>query len=378
MYIVKNSYADKILIALCFSGEFPYHSLTMLASNKQMLQRNARKLKNESYISISGSGREKSLRLRKKGRELIKERYPELYNHYLLYSDNSTIRTGKGNESALWRSHRLAEMIFILQKAGIYFLKTQKPCINNESIDDSIELPDGYGFFYGSKELKRVDEISRYKILFTRTLGMISTSGENYAVYNTNEGLMLWNNQGENKAQKMMEDVANKSFYSIKRKYITSSILFGKSMDVAYKVLNSKRGKKDSRGFEFLSFDNTFPNMHFLTLDDYGIFQLKMLIQRDWKEKLGKILFSSEEIKNKDTNFDSDAFNKELEIIKIEFISGNIGKLKRAVMASKFNRGFKFEVYALPHQIDFLNMYLPENFEIKMVNIGDLYAKMFT
>lgn len=376
MYIIKNSYADKILVALCFSGEFPYNSLEMIDKNKQMLQRNARKLKAESYIGITGKGYDKTMRLKQKGRDVIKDRYPELYEHYLMITDNGVIRTGKSNEASLWRSHRLAEMLFILQKSGVYFLHTHKPTINNHHIDEAVTLPPNLGFFYSSKEMKSVDEIARYKVSFTRILGMLACKEHKYALYNTNEGLMKWNNQGENKAQKMMEDIINKSFYQEERYYVTSSILFAKSMDVAYKVLNSNRGKKDSKGFEFLSFDNTFPNMHFITLDPYGIFQIKMLMLDDWKERLSLALFDKSEISEHPSSFDSDAFNKETNTIKVEFISGNIGKLKRAVLASKFNRGSTIEVFALPHQVEFLEKYLPEEFKVKIVNVGDLYSKI--
>lgn len=377
MYIVKNSYADKILIALCLSGEFPYYYIDILDNNKQMLQRNARKLSKEAYISITGKGRDKTMRLRQKGKEFISKRYPELYEHYLMISDNGTIRTGKSNESILWRNHRLAEMIHILQKSGIYFLKSHKPKIDIDSFEESVELPSNMGFFYSSKEMKGVEEATRLKVSFTRILGMVSTKTNHYALYNTNEGLMLWNNQGENKAKKMMEDIINKSFINEERVYVNSAILFGRTMNVAMKVLTSKRGKKDSRGFEFLSFDNTYPNMYFLTIDDFGVFQIQMLLLDNWESKLRKALFSQSEIQNKDTNFDSDAFNQDTKTVKIEFISGNIGKIKRASMAFNFNRGYNFEVYALEHQIEFLKDFLPEEFVIKKVDIGTLYSNLF-
>lgn len=377
MYIVKNSYAEKVIIAICLSGEFPFKSLWMLSSNKQMIQRNVRKLKKEGYISVSGEKKEKTLRLRMKGKEFVKDRFPELYAHYEFYTDNGIIRTGKGNEANLWRSHRLSETLHFMQKAGVYFLASHKPKIDNKDLDNTISLPPNLGFFYGSKEMKKVDEIAKFKVLFTRTLGMLSTSQEHFAVYNTNEGLMLWNNQGENKAQKMMEDIINKSFYSEKRQYVKSAILFGKTMDVALKVLNSKRGKKDSRGFEFLSFDNTYPNMYFFTADDYGLLQIKMIIQENWKNKLNKLLFNSSEAINSDISFDADALDKKNNIAKIEFLSGNIGKIKRAVMASNFNREYTFEVYALNHQIDFLKQFLPKSFKIIEVNLGEFYNYLF-
>lgn len=377
MYIVKDSYADKILVALCYSGEFSYHSLNMLDSNKQMLQRNARKLQKESYIGITGSGQEKTMRLKQKGRDVIKERYPSLYEHYLMITDNGVIRTGKANQTSLWRSHRLAEMLFLLQKSGVYFLNIHKPRIDNDSFDDAVKLPKNSGFFYTSKEMKGVDEIARYKVSFTRILGMLVTATNQYALYNTNEGLIKWNNQGENKAQKMMDDLINKSFIYDKRVYTNSAILFAKNMDVAYKVLTSKKGKKDFRGFEFLSFDNTFPNMYFLTLDDFGVFQIKLLMLNNWQQKIAEALFDADEINKKDTNFDSDAFNEKTNTIKLEFVSGNIGKLKRATMAYNFNRGCNFKVYALPHQVEFLSKFLSEEFSIEVVNIGDLYRKLF-
>ena len=376
MYIVKGSYADKILIALCLSGEFAYRYIDMLDENKQMLQRNARKLNKEGYISITGKGSDRTMRLRQKGKDFVNERYPALYQHYLMMSDGGIIRTGKSNQSILWRSHRLAEALLILQNAGVYFLEGHKPEIYNESIDDAVYLPENTGFFYSSKEMKGVDEVAKLKVAFTRILGMLSTNTKHYAIYNTNEGLILWNNQGENKAKKMMEDIINKSFYSDKRVYVSEAILFGRSMEVAMKVLKSRKGKKDSKGFEFLSFDNTFPNMYFLTLDDFGMLQVQLLMLDGWEDKLRNLLFTKQEVENKDTKFDSDAFNEEEGVVKIEFISGNIGKLKRAVMAYNFNRSYIFKVYALQHQVEFLKDYLPEEFAIEVVNPGEIYSEL--
>lgn len=378
MYVVKGSYADKIIVAISYSGNFPYTSIDMIGGNHRMLLRAARKLKAEKYISITGKGQAKTMQLLKKGRELLQQRYPSMYNFFLQQSDNATFKVGKSNASDIWRRHRFAEIMVMIRRLGTYFLSTQKPEIFSKNQEDKIELSDGLSLFYSSKELKNIDEDIKLRVVFTRILGMLSSKSAHYALYNTNKGLMMWNNQGEHKAQKMLDTIINSTFYQDSYYYCNSAILFMDNLDVARKVLNSKKGPKSGLGFEFLSFDNTFSNMHAITMDEYGVLQLKILITDNYKDKLFKYLFTKKEIITQNLSVDADAFDKESGTVKIEFLTGNIGKLKRAVMASNFHKSYKFEVLCFPFQEDFLKSYLPENFQITTVDLGMFYQHMFT
>ena len=382
MYLTQGSYAEKILISLCLSGEFPYYSMYILEDTKhkshRMFVRNAKKLKDNGYISITGSGSEKTMRLRQKGKDVVSERFPSLYSNYLLQTDKGVIRTGKSNASDLWRKHRLAETLVMLQKAGIYFLDSQKPSIDNQSVYEAIELPEGYGFFYSSKQMKSVDKVASYKVSFTRVLGMLSTKEEHFGVYNTNEGLMKRNNQGENKAKKMMEDLVNISFDSDKRQIINSAIMFGRNYDIARKILNSRAHRKDSRGFEFLSFDNTFSDMYFLTIDDYGLLGLQLLLLPDRENRLNELVFEGYDRNQGGLSFSADFYDQINHCSKLNFLSGNIGKLKRFVNASRLNKDMKFEIYCFPFQEKFLREFCPKYIKINTVDLSSIYNNLLS
>lgn len=371
MNIKKGSYADKILTAICFSGDFPYKSLYLLDDNLQMLQRNARRLRDYGYISILGSGQTRTLRMLQKGIDFMMTLRPELTEYFLFVSENNTARGGKTGETALVRRHRLAESMVIIQRAGIYFLKEQKPFMDIDALNTGVvktPLIDK-SYYYNSRELKNVKPSAKYKYAFTRFLGAIFSPANAYLVYNTNKGLIKWNNQGENKAKMLVDNLYN-VFFDVKGyKEVDSAIIFAKDMEVLLKILNSKRGKKDKQGFQYLSFDNTFPNTHFITLDKQGINQMFMLTEKGFEDIILNALFKH----NNNTYSGGDYYDKATNTLKIEFFSGNIGKLKRFNNLKDLRSNLNYEVLCFDFQEQVLRDYLDKKIKITAIPEAKFY-----
>ena len=71
----EDSYALEILKVIALSGEFPFNFLDHINSdrNKIIYQRTIRKLKEEKYVTVSGNGELKTIRMTRKGLEILKQ-----------------------------------------------------------------------------------------------------------------------------------------------------------------------------------------------------------------------------------------------------------------------------------------------------------------
>ncbi|WP_286077657.1 hypothetical protein, partial [Thomasclavelia cocleata] len=229
----RNSYANIILEYISLCGEFPYQSLEMMNRNKRILQRTINNLKKEGYITITGTGPMKTIRVTKKAFPIIEAINPDFLKHYLIVSENHHFRGGtyKNNKVGarqVWRRHRMAEILCIFKQLNVKLWQEEKPKLHlNTKEEKRINLNDL--IFYTSKELKNIDVNQRYKTDFTRIMGALFSPGGVYCVYNTNKGLMKWNSQGEGKAQVLVEDIVNQNLKEYKSKLFeaNSAIMFG-------------------------------------------------------------------------------------------------------------------------------------------------------
>ena len=203
-------------------------------------------------------------------------------------------------------------------------------------------------------------------------MGALFSPGGIYCVYNTNKGLMKWNSQGEGKAQVLVEDIVkqNSIVYHNTNFEANNAIMFGKDMEPALEILISNGGKRDSNGFEMLSFDNTYRNIYYLTLDDNGKRQLNIMTKSNWHDILKEEIFPEEYINFKYSSIDCDAINGNKYILM--FFDGNIGRLRRFKQASYDSKGNKFEILCFPWQSNLIKEYMGEHVSCRVLPIEDI------
>ena len=366
----RNSYANIILEYISLCGEFPYQSLEMMNRNKRILQRTINNLKKEGYITITGTGPMKTIRVTKKAFPIIEAINPDFLKHYLIVSENHHFRGGtyKNNKVGarqVWRRHRMAEILCIFKQLNVKLWQEEKPKLHlNTKEEKRINLNDL--IFYTSKELKNIDVNQRYKTDFTRIMGALFSPGGVYCVYNTNKGLMKWNSQGEGKAQVLVEDIVNQNLKEYKSKLFeaNSAIMFGKGMEPALEMLISNGGKRDSNGFEMLSFDNTYRNIFYLTLDDNGRRQLNIMTKKNWHDILKEEIFPEEYINFKYSNIDCDAIDKNNNIILLDYKTDYVEENSESVLIEKYKKQLALYKRALEDGL---------NLNVKEVYIYSLY-----
>lgn len=377
---LPGSYASIIIYYVALAVEFPWHSLNLLPGDHIQVTRCIRKLKDESYIIVHEKGAIRSIKLTKKALPILDKVCDGLYDYYMFNSENHTFRgTLHGDKATLIqnlsRKHRLGEIYCMCRMIDcrLLFNEKQRLVIDKRvEIDESLDTP----IFYNSRELKKIDEEQMHKTEFSRLMGLIVSRGGYYNVYSVNNGRFKWHQYGEGKAKVLTEDVINANFsaqfpaaYGARA---DNAIMFASSFDAAAVILNNEYNVKDSRGFEFLSFDNTYPNVYLLPVDVYGALQLKMITSEDYHNRMMKCIFN--EPMDPILNIDCDKY-KDGKYILCMF-DGNIGRLKRFVM-SLYNIGANnAKVICFPWQTDTIRTIVGVGVSIETVDINS-FAKDF-
>lgn len=363
--------AYSILLHIASAGEFPWSSLNLLG-DKRIYQRRIADLKAEGYVTVNGSGEQKTIRMTKKALKVIQEKAPAYYSNYMSVTDNHHFRGGTykaGNTGArqTQRRHRMAEIICFVEALDFKYLPLDKPQLKIVQ-DDNKPIKKQDKLFYSSRELKNTDTQQRYKTEFTRIMGVLYSPGGVYCVYHTNKGLMKWNSQGEGKAQVLVDDITRASHEEENTK-TNKAIMFVKDMNVANEILSSKGGVSDALGFEPLSFDNTYANIYIVPLDINGILQAKIITTENWYNTIRTAMFEEQYISYTHSTIDCDAIvdNKDY---KLMFFDGDIGRLKRFKQAISANNAEHFTVFCFDWQLDFLKKYMPEGVEITPIPHG--------
>lgn len=368
----EDSYSEKLLKLIALCGEFPYHSLYMIDGNDRIVKRTLNNMKKEGYITTVGKGQFKTIRLTKKAFKPLSDLGEEYLEHYMFASSGHKFRGGKDGERIVWRNHRLAEILVMFRYINAKLWCFEKPELTLKKHKSPFDKDDIV--FYNSREMKNADVEQRYKTEFTRVMGALFSPGGVYAVYNTNKGLMKWNRQGEGKAQVLIEDIVAAN-YSGGHEDLKHAIMFGKDIETARAILESNGGPRDANDFEMLSFDNTFENIYFIPLDGHGIYQLKLLIQSNWKDAVNYAIFPEEYLMTDSLSIDCDAYDGNKKYI-LSFLDGNIGRLKRFKEAS-YNSKKEYEVVCFDWQKEMVADYMGKNATIKEIT-EDLLSEMIS
>ncbi len=376
-----SNYSTKILTKIAAAGEFPFKSLHMIG-NKVIVQRTVRKLKEQGYITTLGKGQLKTIRLTQMGISIIQDMNMSYYNHYMEISENHHFRsiTAKNTKNGLnqmIRRHRLAEICCILDDLGVYIFPDEKPELSLTKKDNRI-TPGDY-IFYNSLELKHTDKRQRYKTEFTRIKGALFSPGGVYSIYNINNGLIKWNNQGEQKAQVLLMDIINMNYdksYGVEP-VVDDTIIFGKDTNTILDILKPPTGKRDKNGFELLSFKNTYKNMYFIPLDIEGARLLNIIMEYNWQQRLRESVFPDEMLLSNTSTIsvDCDAYNKEDDEYILLFLDGNISKLRR-FKESTTDKSHNYKIICFPFQTEMLQKYMGSDFNIMEIKY-DMLSEIF-
>lgn len=329
----KDTYAERILLALAMSGEYPVESLRYLqdhykdvpTARRQIggvvtaLKRGRAKKQYDPEYKKYRAGDDTSDRTHKdfvtpyisertiedgkarktkktqfnrlvllqRGTTALKELYPDFYDFYMFASDNEIHRT---EPRTILRMMRFSEIMQWIYQAHvkIKFLFSEKPDIRSEEIKP-YTLADNEYLFYTSREIKQAFSREHLKIDFTRLHGAIVSKKGVIPVFHTYKGLILWKTQGEQKAQVVMKRLfyqwfGIESLNPATGQGITDAIFFGVDFEAAKKITNSKSNRKTKKSnlaeldFEFMSLSETYQRIFFLPMQELKTSHISMAL----------------------------------------------------------------------------------------------------
>jgi len=268
MKLKTNIQAYNFLELIAISGEFPVTNIDRLAGGSEYKKKMIYHLKKSGLIRKYSKDKTHSYKLTVAGKKLLLE------NNYvrLAFFLTGDIETNL-HKSELFRRlrlHKIAQTHLIMQKAGIHIFRDIKtPVFSSEF---SIVSSERHSYseiitpaFYDSKEIKTLLGEKSTKIMSSRLVGVLLTSKDIFAVYNTGDSLMKWGHKIEQRTKMMFCLYFSKTNFDYAGHNI-KSIMIGSDMDMAVKIFESDGCGKQC----LLNIDDIYDGMYFIPNDENG------------------------------------------------------------------------------------------------------------
>ena len=268
IHFSAKSHVHRLVTVLSFVGEYPTHSLHLLGKEwvmKELVHRLtvAQTFRNGEtgaehtcrLLTITGKGREKSIRFYKAGLVILGWVHPDAYGYYMRSFWNHRFPGDKAHRE---RHHRVAGAAVICMKAGLEVRPYMLPQLQNKGLYQVV--PDKPAF-YLAKDIKRVGGVEMNKTMFTRMAGAVFLPGGCYAVYNTRASAMKWSSMGEFKALHSLMEIGRMNAGVLE---VDSAVLFGESYEAAVKTLLAS---EESKRLEF-RFDGIYRHIYFIAMNE--------------------------------------------------------------------------------------------------------------
>ena len=361
-----GSHVLEMVTLLSFLGEYPFQALELLGSERVYKALIVRLTSPERFrnsqtgeemvcrlFTLTGSGRQKTVRLYKGALHIMEWVHPEAYQYYM---DSFWNHHFPGDELHLDRHHRVAEAAACCMRAGMEIRPYLLPKLQNQQM---LRVVSEEPSLYLSKDVKKVSSAELNKTSFTRMVGAAFCPGACYAVYNTRRAAMKWNGMGEFKTVHGLSELGR---LNAGINQVDSAILFGASEEIALQSFSEKSAgqKKEVRP------DSIFQHIHFVPLNECGVRQFRLFTVPGWKTRLLELLFEADMLSHDTGYFEYDAFVEGAYVFS--YLDGDLTRLIR------FREGIEdkpgpFEVLCFPHQVEFLQEYLAGRAVIKTIGL---------
>ena len=374
--IKRGSHAYVLLCFMGLIGELPYKSLHLLG-NAQTVRRVVEKMcVKEEYINDetkevfevkafiqSGAGNKHTIRLSKKALKLL-----DWVGMRKFYDDVTYNCNMPGDEVHVYRNHRMAEVLFMMYRAGANYLPTTIPILEYKGFDYSRVKST---CFYPSRLIKNMNEDESVKLKYILALGAVLSPYASYVVYNTRDKAMRWNGIGEQKARIIIDNLVGRN---TKIEEMRSCLLFANNGQAILETLKNslkKRAVKGKNGRWYretpVSVVDVYNHVHYIPLNETGIRMLRIMFLPNYQERIQNVIYTKPLLDNKWTIFDG----RNNDWYYINHFDGDIGKLY-------YLKGFlevqptKCTMVCFDFQYDYLKSYLGNLVNYKVFTIEQL------
>jgi len=280
------------------SGEYPAENIPRIITSHSYAKKLITALVNDKLIKLVNKGGVRGYRLEIKGKRKLLTDNPVRYKEYLDgATDTNKLRS---DHPRRLRLHSVAEAYTLMHNAGIHIYKDTKPQVylldasaspSQTALSQTINGSSAYKTlmnkgspttdgnqpvitspcFYSSREQKGEDDNA---IRGSRAVGTLLTQTHVYAIYNTGGTESRWRESVEMRYKADVHDyICRNLLLSQYKGGPVSGIMIGKTMDILEKYLVADTKTSASHNF----FTKTYQPFYFITNDDYGEAQLRLL-----------------------------------------------------------------------------------------------------
>jgi len=366
IHIRCDSTVHELLTFFAYVGEFPYAAIPLLGgydTNRKVIYKMSKdqqyRIPNHDQVisgrllNISGSKKQKTIRLSQVGVMVLEKVNPEAGAYYAQVYGKVKISS---SAERIDRAHRIAETVALFRLAGVETCPSKLPPIQ---LNVFMDTPPNVPLFYPSQELKHIENDSVNKLAFSRITGMLLSPGGCYPIYNSRDTRMEWNGRGEGKVKAYLSVVAKKNAGQTD---MESAMILGSDYGIAQLTLAflGKVNRTEDR------FDQIYSHLHFIPMNDFGTHLVKILSLPDWKETLLDLLFDEDEQSGMEATFCYDAIRDEAYVLS--FLDSDIFRLN-AFWDTVRRYKYKASVICFPEQVPFLQNLLRGKVSLQTVTM---------
>lgn len=299
----RDTKGYELLGDIAVSGELPIHHARRLLGGGRYSEKVITKLRADRLISSYHRNGLSGYRLTKLAKTLLVAGNPHRFSYYL--TGTSTTNHVRSEYKDRLRLHCLAEVYVTLRRGDVAFFPDEKPNIFYPlNIPAPAESPHiTFPAFYCSTEIKDMG-IDALGIRGSRAVGILFALDYLYVSYNTGSSLLKFDYKPEMRLKALVRTTicGNRLAHQYAPEKIRG-LLFGESMELAYKLLCESLGGKRN----YFIFDGGYDHFHFLPNDHHGEVLLKILMRPRLKDMLDQLLAVGLLAGNPDSTIENDA-----------------------------------------------------------------------
>lgn len=248
------------LTALC--GDLPTKLLPLLPGSTEWTRKTVAALRADKLLRRHHKNGVSSLRLTKKGRELLSRADPERFQP--VFTEAYLSRCRKSDPITVERIHRTAMVFLMMFRAHVRLYPDEKPSFYKMGYAPDFTTP----AFYSSLEIK-APGLESTRIKATRAVGLMVDTGRAFLVYNTGTAPLKWSSKAEQKLMGAVKGILVRQGIAVPE---IKGLMAGADMGTAFDLLQSEGGNRR----QYFRLDGTFSSMHYIPCDENGILLLRL------------------------------------------------------------------------------------------------------
>ena len=275
--------AGLLLTLTALSGEFPTVLVSRLSGGDAYKMKVVKRLKKDGLLRTYYADGLRGFRLTSTAKRLLLADLPEQFCPYL--TGCSETNTLKSELTRRLRLHRMAEVLVTMHNAGVSAFPWQKPDVFGPTPppdDTRIEWP----VYYSSREVKEIGS-QQEKIRGSRATGVLLTSENVLAVYNTGATEMKWEQNAELRLRVLlMMDLCKQRLLAQYSDADQGAVVFGAGME----QMPALMGVGGDKRHKYFVLDEHYRHFYYLTSDHRGEVVLRLLCDPNKRAMLDNIL----------------------------------------------------------------------------------------